>query len=142
MLQLTLEQFEKVIHRKLKTNQLLLFISIIISLAIFVLDRSYVWWSLYFLLIGALSLPNINRCKEDRKLFKESKFKEVKGKVLDLFPEKDGGQNWIIFLEEENTSKLQEFVVSVKPNIEVEQFVVITYTPKMNIPVRIELVNA
>lgn len=141
-MQLTLEQFEKVIHRKLKTNQLLLLISILISLAIFVLDRSYVWWSLYFLLIGALSLPNINRCKEDRKLFKENKFNEVRGKVLDLFPEKDGGQNWIIFLEEEHTSKLQEFVTSVKPSIEIDQMVAVTYTPKMNIPVRIELTNS
>lgn len=140
-MQLSYEEFESIINRKLKTNQLLLLASIAIAVIIFIWDRNWVWWSLYFLVIGALSLPNINKCKEDKKLFKENQFKSVQGKVLDVFPEKEGGKNWIIFLQEENKHKILEFVVNTQPNVSIDQHIVITYTPRMNIPVQIKLAS-
>lgn len=136
---LSLEQFEKIIQRKLKHNQILLAASVLIALVLFVIQNENVLWSIYFLLIGALSLPNINRCKSDRKTFNEKNFEVSRGTVLDLFPETENGTNWIIFVDDpsSNKAKVTEFVVPAKPEVNVGDSVIIHFTPKMNIPVAV-----
>lgn len=131
------EEFEKIVHKKLRNNQLLLAISIFISLSIFIISSDNVFWSIYFLAIGALSLSNINHCKSDLKDFKNTDLEMVKGKVLDVFPENETEKNWILFLEEENSSKIREFIVPFKPSLQMEQECEAHYTPKMEILVKI-----
>ncbi|WPS85397.1 hypothetical protein SMD22_01855 (plasmid) [Brevibacillus halotolerans] len=142
-MQLSWEQFQHVINKKLRYNQLLLVISVVLAIIFFFIQRGNLLWSGYFLLIGSLSLPNINRCKEDIILFKNNKLKSEKGKVLDIFPEKESGPNWIIFLEVDSSTRkkdnLLEFIVPIKPSVQEKQVVTVHYTPKMTIPVRIEL---
>lgn len=138
-MQLTWEQFENVVRKKLRTNQFLLFISIVIGISVFIINRDSVLWSILFIGIGSLSLPNINKIKEDMKLFKENNFTTTSGKVLDVFPETDEGDNWIIFLEDTSKSKIVELVVPTNPNISVEQGIIVHFTPKMTIPVKIEV---
>lgn len=134
---LTWEQFDGLVRKKLRTNQLLLFISIAIGITIFIINSDSVLWSLLFVCIGSLSLPNINKIKEDMKLFKSNQFKKTGGKVVDVFPETDGGENWIIFLEESEKSKVIEFVVSGNPNVSVNDDIIVHFTPKMKIPVKV-----
>ncbi|MFF2531473.1 hypothetical protein ACFVS2_21435 [Brevibacillus sp. NPDC058079] len=142
-MQLSWEQFQLVINKKLRYNQLLLVISIVLAVIFFFVQRENLLWSGYFLLIGSLSLPNINRCKEDIELFKNNRFASETGKVLDVFPEKEGGSNWIIFLETDSSTnkkdQLLEFVVPAEPGVKETQVVTVHYTPKMSIPVRIDL---
>lgn len=139
---LSLEQFEKIIQRKLKHNQILLAASVLIALVLFVIQKENVLWSIYFLIIGSLGLPNINRCKEDRKTFNEKQFGVIKGTVLDLFRETENGKNWIIFIEDtsSNKAKISEFVIQAdQENLKVGDSVIIHFTPKMNIPVEVRL---
>jgi len=131
------EEFDKIIRKKLRNNQWLLAVSIIISLTIFMWSTDYVFWSIYFLAIGALSLANINNCKSDLKHFKDTTLEIVRGKVLDVFPENEKEQNWILFLQEEKSSKIREFIVPFKPKIQMEQECEAHYTPKMEILVKI-----
>ena len=100
-----LERIEDIIKKKLRTNQLLLAISVLISLSIVITNKNNVYWALYFAIIGALSLPNINNCKQDLLDYRKNKLISVTGNVLEIFPERntenvnDSNMNWIIFLE-------------------------------------------
>jgi hypothetical protein len=142
-MQLTWEQFDKVINKKLRYNQMLLCISVLFATVFFFIQRDNLLWSIYFVIIGSLSLPNINRCKEDRMLFQNNKLQTKSGKVLDVFPERDGGTSWIIFLESDSLNKkkenLLEFIVPEEPKVKENESITVHYTPKMSIPVRIEV---
>jgi hypothetical protein len=130
------EQFDGLINKKLRTNQLLFYISVLIALTVFIFTQNPLW-SFYFLIIGALSLPNINKCKEDRKLVREEKFNIVTGKVLDVFLEREEGVNWILFLENENKNVL-EYLIHGDPHVDQEGQATIYISPKMKIVVKVE----
>ena len=140
-MEIKFDKFEKIINKKLKTNQFLLAVSILIGLIIFYFNRNHSLWAILFIAIGSLSLPNINNCKQDLADFRAGKLKDIEGLVLDVFPEKNSvnNSNWIIFLE--SRKKLKEFVVSEKPEIDVDSVVKIYHTTKMGIPVKIEIVT-
>lgn len=135
-----LHMVEKVISKKLKNNQLLLAISIGISLAIILYKREnvYIYWSFYFLFIGALNLPNINKCKKDLIEYKSNLISSVTGRVLDVFPEKDESGNWIIFLDIQGEKDIKEFIVSVKPEVEIDNIAQIFHTNILKVPIKIE----
>ena len=84
-----LERIEDIIKKKLRTNQLLLAISVLISLSIVITNKNNVYWALYFAIIGALSLPNINNCKQDLLDYRKNKLISVTGNVLEIFPERN-----------------------------------------------------
>jgi hypothetical protein len=138
-------QIETIIKKKLKTSQLLLMISIIISMSVayigFRSGASYYLWAMYFVIIGALSLPNINRCKKDLLDFRKNMISYTEGKVLDVFPEKEDNGNWIIFLDVEGEKDIVEFVVPSKPSIQVESVIRIHHTNILKVPVKIEVLK-
>ena len=135
---LTPEMFEKMIQKKLRTNQILLYASIIIGLTVAVISRENIIWSIYFIAIGSLGLVNINKCKADRQLFKNNKLEKANGVLLDCFPEtKDESKNWIIFLEDFQTKEIREFTVPMKPDVEINRTYEVHYTPKMEVLVKI-----
>lgn len=136
-MEITYEEFDQLIRQRLRLNQFLLFISIAISLTIFIWRHDYVFWSLYFLTIGSLSLYNINHAKYDRRSFQKGEFRSTQGVLIDVFPENDSGKNWIIFLQEED-GKIKEFLVPKKPDVKLQQTCQCFYTPKNEILVKIQ----
>lgn len=137
---ITISEFEKIIQRKLKTNQLLLALSVVMGMSVFFIKNNNAYWAIAFIMIGSLCLPNINRCKEDLKNYKHGILGTTEGKILDSFPENENKQDgqWIIFLEIEGEKEFKEFIFPQNPNVEINSFVKIYHTKIMGIPVRIE----
>jgi hypothetical protein len=139
------QQIEPIIKKKLKTSQILLTISILISIGVtcigFHSEPSYYLWAMYFVIIGALSLPNINKCKKDLLDFRKNMISYTEGKVLDVFPEREENGNWIIFLDVEGEKDIVEFVVPSKPSIQVESMIRIHHTNILKVPVKIEILK-
>lgn len=133
---ITLEEFEQYIHPRLRLNQRLLTLSVIISCALFLFNTGYVLWSMYFLAIGSLSLFTINNCKTDRKHFRSGQLPAVNGKLVDLFPEDEKEKNWIVFIQEAD-GKVKEFTIPFKPELELEKEYHGLYTPKLKMLVKL-----
>lgn len=135
-------QLEQTIKKRLQTSQLLLFVSIAIAGVVAFIGNSsgsmYYLWAMYFVVIGALALPNITRCKKDLLDFQKNMLTITEGKVLDVFPEKDENGKWIIFLDVEGDKDVVEFIVPAKPSIQNETIVKIFHTNILKVPVRIE----
>ncbi|MDF2880074.1 MAG: hypothetical protein K0R54_631 [Clostridiaceae bacterium] len=143
-MELELEQIENVIKKKLKTNQLLLAMSILMSLTVFLTNTDYVFWAIAFISIGALSLPNITKSKKDLIDYKNYKYSMTEGILIDMFPEKKDVENgnWIIFIHEENKKKdYTEFVVMQNPNIAINSKIKIQHTKELSIPIKIEVIE-
>lgn len=138
-MELTLEDMEAIVRKRLRTNQILLGISIAIALVMFYLKGIYIYWSLYFVLIGSLNLPTINKTKSDLHFFKKNEVDSTQGKVLDVFPEKEDNGNWIMFLEVEGEKDPIEFVLSAKPYVEVNNTVSISHTRLLKIPFKVQV---
>lgn len=136
----TINEFEKIIQKKLKTNQLLLALSVIMGMTAFFIENNNAYWAMLFIAIGSLCLPNINRCKQDLKDYKHGILGTTEGKILDSFPENENKNNnqWIIFLEIEGKKGFKEFIFPQSPKLEINSFVKIYHTNIMGIPVRIE----
>ena len=141
-MELTLQQIEKTINKRLRTNQLLLAISIILAIGIVALKPSYLYWSFYFMVIGALNLPNINKCKKDLNDYKKNELDSTQGKVLDLFPEKDEDGSWIIFMEVEGQKDIKEFTLPIKPSVEINSEVTVYHTKVLQIPTKLQCLQA
>lgn len=128
---------------KMKKSQIIFAIAIFlgIGVAIYSQEVMYLLMSLYFILLGALNLPNINRCKQDIYDYKNGKLKQIDGKVLDLFPNKDNNQNgdWIMFLGVGEGGEFVEFTLPKNPNgmVAIEKNVAVKYTSKNHIPVEV-----
>lgn len=141
-MEFTLNNIESVIKKKLKINQILLAVSVFISLAVVLWRIDYVYWSLYFALIGALNLPNINKCKKDLIDYKNNSLSSVKGQVLDFFPEtEDENGNWILFLNIEGEKDVKEFVISSNVDIKVNSLVEVFHTNLLHVPVKVCEIN-
>lgn len=137
-----LDNIESVIKKKLKTNQMLLAISVCISIAVVYWRIDYVYWALYFALIGALNLPNINKCKKDLIDYKNNYLSSVKGQVLDFFPETDDENgNWILYLNVEGQKDIKEFVISSNVDIKVNSLVEVFHTNLLHVPVKVCEIN-
>jgi len=137
-----IEQSETMIRKQLKISQLLLFVSILLAGAVLLFSQDNYFWALYFVLIGAMSLPNINKCKKDLINIKENALLIVEGKVMDIFPEKDGSDKWIVFIEEAETKKMHEFLLpgtvnELKEGTDVQLY----YSEKLKLPITIQQKN-
>lgn len=102
---------KKEVQNKLRYNQMLLLISLALGTYFFVATGE-IYIVLMFLVIGALSLPNINNSKSDLdKIFKHE-FEDLSVKIVDIFPEKHSSKNknWIIFACDEK-NKIHEVTV-------------------------------
>lgn len=137
------QHIEGIIKKKLKTSQLLLAASVLIAGGVAYLattsGTSYYIWAMYFVVVGALSLPNINKCKKDLLDYHKNNVGFTEGKVVDVFPENKEDGNWIIFLDVEEKKGVVEFIVPFKPSISIEQTVKIFHTNILNVPVKIEI---
>jgi hypothetical protein len=137
------QQIETTIKKRLKTSQLLLLISVVIAGGVAYLGAtagtSYYIWAMYFVVIGALSLPNINRCKKDLLDYNKNLISLTEGKVLDVFPEKEEDGKWIIFLDVEGQKDVVEFIIPTKPSIQAETSIKVFHTNILKLPVRIEV---
>lgn len=134
---LSKEEFESAIKKTLSKNQMLLFVSVIISLSLFAIDQGNVYWSILFLAIGSVSLVAINNCKSDRKHFDSGQLKSTKGVLVDFFPENTKGERWILFIQEEATGKIVEITSVVKPEVKLQETYNALYTPKLNMLIKI-----
>ncbi|PLS15072.1 hypothetical protein CVD28_24875 [Bacillus sp. M6-12] len=137
------QQIENTIKKRLKTSQLLLFVSVVIAVGVAFLAQnagpSYYIWAMYFVVIGALALPNINKCKKDLIDYHKNVISHTEGKVLDLFPEKEESGKWIIFLDVEGKKDVVEFILPFKPSIQPESTIKVFHTNILKLPVRIEV---
>lgn len=131
------EQFEASIKRSLASNQLILFASIFVSLAIFFMNTNNVYWSILFLSIGSFSLITINNCKSDRKHFDSGQLKSASGILVDLFPQDKKGANWIVFIQESSTGKILELTTPYKPEAKLQEAYQVLFTPKLNLLIKI-----
>lgn len=133
-----LNNIESVINKKLRNNQLLLVISVLLSVGVVIWRMDYVYWAMYFALIGALNLPNINKCKKDLIDYKNNSLSSVKGQVLDFFPESDvDNGNWILFLNVEGEKDVKEFILSSTTDIKVDSIIEVFHTNLLHVPVRV-----
>lgn len=137
------QQIEGIIGKRLKKSQLLLMISVVIASGVAYLGTqsgaSYYIWAMYFVLIGALSLPNINKCKKDLIDYHKNILSHTEGKLLDLFPEKEEDGKWIIFLDVEGKKDIVEFIVPFKPTLTSDSNVKVFHTNILKVPVKIEV---
>ena len=148
-MEIKIENIESIIYKKLKTNQILLAISVIISISVVIWRLDYVYWALYFAFIGALyfafigalNLPNINKCKQDLFDYKRNNIISTKGLVVDFFPEKEGTtNNWVLFLNHDgNIKNIKEFVLPEIPNLKTESSLEIYHTRLLEVPVKVVL---
>jgi hypothetical protein len=136
MYSMTKEEFEGTIKRNLQKNQWIIFASMMISLTIFIVNENNVYWSLLLLAIGSISLITINSCKSDRRHFDSGQLKSTSGVLVDLFPQDQTGNAWIVFIQETSTGKILELTVPVKPEAELQKSYHVLFTPKLNILVK------
>lgn len=136
-------QLEQTIKKRLQTSQLLLFVSIAIAgVVAFIGSNSgtmYYLWAMYFVVMGALALPNINRCKKDLLDYHKNLLTVTEGKVLDVFPEKEESGKWIIFMDVEGQKDVVEFIVPAKPSLQNETTIKVFHTNILKVPVKIEM---
>lgn len=134
---------EQIIKKRLQKSQFLLLASVAIAGVVAFIGSSsgtmYYLWAIYFVVMGALALPNINRCKKDLLDFQKNVLTVTEGKVLDVFPEKEESGKWIIFMDVEGNKDVVEFVVPVKPSVESQTTVKVFHTNILKLPVRIEM---
>lgn len=80
-------EFESFINKQLRLNQILFYVSVFISILIFIKNQNNVFWSMYFLFIwsmyflfiGSFALFNIQQAKQDKKMLKKDSLKKKKG---------------------------------------------------------------
>jgi len=137
MYNMSKEEFEGAIRKSLRSNQWIVFASIMISLAIFFMDQNNVYWSILLLSIGSFSLFSINNCKSDRKHFDSGQLRSTTGVLVDLFPQDQKGKVWIVFIQESSTGKILELTTPVKPESELQKSYHVLYTPKLNLLVKL-----
>lgn len=146
-MKLTIEQAENILRKKMKRNQLIFMSAIFLAIGVFVYSREimYLFMSLYFIILGALNLPAINKCKSDINDYKQNNLKEVTGKVIDLFPQKENEQEnkiWYVFVQtNEGNGEYIEFSLPQKPEevIAIDKNVKIKYTKSTQLPVEITI---
>lgn len=140
-MEIKLHNIERFIYKKLRTNQLLLAISVIISVSVVLIDTTYVYWALYFAFIAALNLPNINKCKQDLSDYKKEILGTTKGTVMDFFPETNNPEeNWILFLEVPEKKEIEEYIMSPAPDLKIGTEVEIYYTKLIHVPTKVKLI--
>lgn len=135
---LSKERFEQTIRKSLRTNQALLYFSISLTLIVFFMNTENVLWSMLFLGIGSFSLITINNCKSDRSHFNSHQLSSASGKILDVFPQDEKEKVWIVFLYDSSTEKTLELITPDKPDVELETYWQVLYTPKLKIIVQMK----
>jgi len=136
-LNLSKEAFEQTIKKDLQMNQWIVFSSMMISLCLFIVNENNVYWSLLLLCIGSISLVTINNCKSDRKHYDSGQLKSAYGKLVDIFPENEKAQKWILFIQEDSTGKIVEIVSKEKPIADLQEHYQVLFTPHLKILVKI-----
>lgn len=135
---------ETVLNKRMKMSRLLFGISIGIAVIVgyfgFKVDAVYYLWAMYFVIMGALALPTINKCKSDMQDAKKLNLDSTLGKILDAFPEKEQepNGNWIFFIDVEGKSEVEEFAVPVNPSLKENEIIRINHTKILKVPVSVE----
>lgn len=136
------QNVETTLKSKLRNSQVLLGIAILISFIVVAVGlmtgSNYYIWALYFVLIGALTLPNINKSKKDLIDYKKHLLTDTKGKVLDVFAETDNTGKWTIFLEIDENTEPVVFTFPSKPSVDVDTTIKISHTIIFKVPVQIQ----
>lgn len=150
-MELKLEEIKLILNEKMKKNKMLFFASIfstcitIIYSLMFDFSLFYMGLSFYFLLLGAFTLPIINKCKSDLNDCKKGDSIEVTGTIVDVFNEieNDECSKQFIFVKDLNTSKYLEFLCYFKLNDTVQEGVnvKVNYAKKTLLPLSIEVLN-
>lgn len=146
-MKLSIEQAENLLRKKMRTNQIIFTVAIFLAMGVFLYSREsmFLFMSLYFIILGALNLPAINKCKSDINDYKNNELKELTGKVLDLFPQKENDKEnklWYIFIQaDEDSGEYVEFSLPQKleENISINKIITIKYTKSTQLPVEITL---
>lgn len=120
-------EFESFINKQLRLNQILFYVSVFISILIFIKNQNNVFWAMYFLFVGSFTLFNIQQAKQDKKMLKKGQFEKEKGILLDIFPENEKEKAWIILMQKEN-GKLKEFATPKKLEMKPNETYVFFYT--------------
>lgn len=131
---------EKEIKLQMKKSQILFWISVIVSIAVVLYKRQYVYWGFYFALLAVLALPNINKCKKDLYDFRRNFLSQTHGKAIDIFKEDENDENskWILILQDTNTNSEVDFVFAFNPGVDAGEEICIYHTNILKIPVRVE----
>lgn len=142
-MELSHKEVVSMLKNKMQKSQIIFAIAVFMSIGVAIYSQAFIYliMSLYFVLLGSLNLPNINKCKKDIHDYQNGEFKKIEGKILDLFPDKDNEQDgdWILFLGVGEDGEFVEFTIPKKPekNIVIDKEVTIKYTSKNHIPVEI-----
>jgi hypothetical protein len=146
-MKISFEQAENLLRRRMRTNQIIFGVAIAMGVGAFVYYYTrnqsllYIGLAFYFVCLGALNLPNINKCKSDINDYKKDNLVEVTGKVLDLFPERENeksSKNWYMFLQTGESGEYVEFTCPEKPeDIGIEKSVKVRYTKLTHLPIEI-----
>lgn len=147
-MELTKSQVEQLIQKKAKKSKILIFItlSIIVFISIINVKNNDIdlGWFIYFFLLELLCMPTLFNCSKDLRDYKNNKLILIQGQVIDLFAEdenkKDG--NWILILTSDNVKGEVDYILPSKPEIKVNDFVSISHTKILNIPIKIEKITA
>ncbi|WCK57634.1 hypothetical protein PP175_26590 (plasmid) [Aneurinibacillus sp. Ricciae_BoGa-3] len=136
---------ETVIIKRLKRNQMLLGVSILIALGVAYMGMragyTYDLFALYFVIMGAFTLPAIHQCKKDLLAFQRNRLSFTEGKLVDVFPEKDGSGMWTLFLKVQGEKEIVEFSVPTQPSVSVDATIKVHHTPLLKVPVRVDIVG-
>lgn len=148
-MKISFEQAENLLRRRMRTNQIIFGLAIAMGVGAFLYYYTrnqsllYIGLAFYFVCLGALNLPNINKCKSDINDYKKDNLVEVTGKVLDLFPERENAKdskNWYMFLQTGDSGEYVEFTCPEKPEetITIEKSVKVRYTKQTLLPIEIQ----
>lgn len=151
-MKISFEQAENLLRRRMRTNQIIFGLAIAMGVGAFLYYYTrnqsllYIGLAFYFVCLGALNLPNINKCKSDINDYKKDNLVEVTGKVLDLFPERENAENsknWYMFLQTGDSGEYVEFTCPEKPEeaIAIEKNVKVRYTKQTLLPVEIQAIE-
>jgi hypothetical protein len=134
---------EEIIEKLKKSKQLitvLFIISAFLGTICFVFFKELLFYGTGFLLYLAatLSVPKINRVKEDIKNVKEKNLEETIEKVKDYFPEKGSGKanKWILITDFKDKEK--EYIINKDLNLKRDDYIRIKQTTATKMPVEIE----
>lgn len=140
MLKLSTEQIQKRLNREKRLITLLFIISTTFgSVLVFLArDASYFYPGVFCYFLSIISLPKINRTKQDMKDVAANKLVEVSGKVAGYFPEKEGraGGRWIAIIETQDDT--YEYFLDQDIGLEEGVQAIIKTTKYSKIPVEIE----
>lgn len=148
-LELNKSQVEKIIHSKAKRSKILISIILGVLVLLTVLNTIHIdidfYWFVYFGILDLLCMPTLLNCSKDLKCYADNQLVSVDGKVLDLFLEDEtkADGNWILILDEQDTKGETDYLLAMSPgqNIQVGDYVEISYTKLLRVPITVKKID-